>query len=98
MSGALDNKVAVVTGGARGQGAAEARLLAPEGARVVIGDVLEGEGRALAGELGENAVFVPHDVTSEERWGEVVREAVSRFGGVDVLVNNAGVYRPASVE
>jgi len=77
----LANKTAIVTGGARGMGAATARLFVAEGARVVITDVLDAEGEALARELGDSAVFQHHDVAT----------ALSRFGGIDVLVNNAGV-------
>jgi 3alpha(or 20beta)-hydroxysteroid dehydrogenase len=93
----MEGKVAIVTGGARGQGAAEARLFVEEGARVVIGDVLEAEGKALAAELGENAAFVRHDVTSEQSWAGVVKAALSLFGKLDVVVNNAGIYRPGTI-
>ena len=65
----LKGKVIIISGGARGQGAAEARLFAAEGARVVIGDVLESEGHQLASELGPAAAFVPHDVTQATDWG-----------------------------
>lgn len=89
--GRLQGKVAIVTGGARGMGAATVRLFVAEGAKVVIGDVLEDDGRKLAAELGTSAVFVKHDVTREDSWQQVLETAVSRFGGVDALVNNAGV-------
>jgi 3alpha(or 20beta)-hydroxysteroid dehydrogenase len=87
----LAGKVAIITGGARGMGAATARLFASEGARVVIADVLEAEGDALAREIGKESLFQQHDVANEESWQRVVREAVAHFGGVDVLVNNAGI-------
>ncbi len=91
--GRLDGKVALITGAARGQGAAEARLFASEGAFVVLGDVLDDEGERVADELGGHAVYCHHDVTSEEEWEAIVRAARSRFGPVDVLVNNAGVFK-----
>src|ERR1700736_2813023 len=87
----LGGKVAVITGGARGQGAAEARAFVAEGANVVVTDVLDDEGKALAGELGDAAVYLHHDVRREEDWASVVSEAESRFGKLDVLVNNAGI-------
>ncbi len=90
----LAGKVALISGGARGMGAAEARLFATEGAKVVIGDVLEKEGRqveAAINEVGGEALFVRLDVTLEEEWEGAVEAAVSRFGKLDVLVNNAGV-------
>jgi 3alpha(or 20beta)-hydroxysteroid dehydrogenase len=89
--GRLDGKVAIITGGARGQGEAEARLFVAEGARVVIGDVLDAEGEAVASELGDAAVFAHLDVTDEEQWNAAVVLAEERFGSVNVLVNNAGV-------
>lgn len=88
----LAGKRAIVTGGARGQGAAEARAFVAEGATVLIGDVLDDEGRALAAELGDAATYLHLDVTSTEDWAA----AVATLGGVDVLVNNAGIYRRAS--
>ena len=91
MSNRLDGKVALVSGGARGMGAAHARGFVDEGAAVVIGDILSDEGSQLAAELGERAHFVELDVTSEESWVVAVGAAESRFGGLDVLVNNAGV-------
>jgi len=93
----LDGKVAIVTGGARGQGEAEARLFVQEGAKVVIGDVLVDAGEALAAELGDDAVFVRHDVSDEVAWEAVVATAVERFGGVHVLVNNAGIGHTAPI-
>jgi 3alpha(or 20beta)-hydroxysteroid dehydrogenase len=89
----LQGKIILISGGARGQGAAEARLFAAEGARVVIGDVLEAEGRRLASELGDAAAFVRHDVTQEKDWETAVK-AAERFGGLHGMVNNAGIYQP----
>ena len=90
--GRLDGKVALVTGGARAQGAAEARLFAEEGAKVVISDVLDDEGEALAKEIGDAAVFRHHDVREAQRWDEVVGESLDEHGRIDVLVNNAGIF------
>ncbi|GGC35733.1 3-alpha-hydroxysteroid dehydrogenase [Siccirubricoccus deserti] len=87
-------KVVLITGGARGQGEAEARLLVAEGARVVIGDVLEEKGRALAAELGPNTVFLKQDVTVEADWAAAVAAAEKLGGGLHGLVNNAGIYQP----
>lgn len=89
--GRLSNKVAIITGGARGMGAATVRLFAAEGAKVLIADVLDADGSALAKELGTNAAFIHHDVTDEASWGATLAKATSTFGKVDVLVNNAGV-------
>src|SRR4051794_33374119 len=89
--GRLDGKVAIVTGGARGQGGAEAALFRAEGAEVVITDVLADAGQAHADAVG--ATFVAHDVRSEEEWAEVVRHTTERHGRLDVLVNNAGIFR-----
>jgi 3alpha(or 20beta)-hydroxysteroid dehydrogenase len=89
----FDGKVILVTGGARGQGAAEARLLVQQGAKVVIGDVLEKEGSELAKQLGSSAKFVRHDVTSEADWARAVQTAES-LGGLHGLVNNAAIYQP----
>jgi 3alpha(or 20beta)-hydroxysteroid dehydrogenase len=87
----LDGKVALVTGAARGQGAAEARLLAAEGAKVVLGDVLDHDGAAVAAELDGRAVYRHLDVTSEDDWTTAVETAVEHFGGLHVLVSNAGI-------
>ena len=96
----LENKVALISGGARGMGAVEARLFAENGARVVIGDILEDEGRRTEAEINEaggECVFVRLDVTSEESWHDAVAAAVGRFGKLDILVNNAGIYRTHNV-
>ncbi len=92
MGGRLAGKVAVITGAARGQGEAEARLFVAEGARVVATDVLTAEVEAVAADLGDAAVALTHDVTDAEAWNRVVATAVERFGGLDVLVNNAGIH------
>ncbi|WP_067482974.1 glucose 1-dehydrogenase [Actinomadura hibisca] len=93
----LEGKVAVVTGAARGQGAAEARLLAEAGAKVLVTDVLD-EGREVAAEIGAAARFVHHDVTDAASWAEVVATATGEFGRLDVLVNNAGIWRTAPID
>ena len=92
----LEGKVALITGAARGQGAAEARLFAQEGAKVLLADVSDPEGIAVAAEIAEaggNAVYVHLDVTNEAEWDAAVQVAVSSFGKLDVLVNNAGIWR-----
>lgn len=90
--GRLDHKVALITGAARGQGAAEARLFVREGARVFLCDVLEEEGQALAAEIGADglASFARLDVSDAEAWQRVVREIEAKAGRLDILVNNAG--------
>ena len=97
----LEGKVALISGGARGQGAVEARLFVQEGAKVVIADILEDEGQRVEAEINENGgdcLFLRLDVTSEANWQEVVAATVARFGKLDVLVNNAGIYRTERVE
>ncbi len=89
----LNGKVALITGAARGQGAAEARLFAQRGAKVVLCDILDGEGQAVAAEIGANATYVRLDVTSEASWQAAVKAAVSKFGKLNVLVNNAGIVK-----
>ncbi|MFI8767806.1 SDR family NAD(P)-dependent oxidoreductase [Streptomyces sp. NPDC053792] len=92
--GKLDGRVVLVTGAARGQGEQEARLFAAEGAKVVLGDVLDDAGEQLAKELGEDrAAYVHLDVTSEGDWTAAVAAAKERFGKIDGLVNNAGILR-----
>ena len=86
--------VVLVSGGARGQGAAEARLLVAEGAKVVIGDTREDAGRRLAAELGPAAVFVRHDVADEAEW---TRAAAEALGGLHGLINNAGIFIPRTL-
>ncbi len=92
--GRLEGKVALISGGARGMGAAEARLFAGEGARVVIADILDDAGKRVEAEIAESggkAVYARLDVTSEDGWRRAVQTAVDRFGRLDVLVNNAGI-------
>ena len=91
--GRLDDKVALITGAARGQGAAEARLFAAEGARVYLSDVLDDEGAATAADIGAAASYHHLDVTDEEAWIALVGDIVDAEGRLDVLVNNAGIFR-----
>ncbi len=95
----LDGKVALVSGAARGQGAAEARLFVAEGARVVMGDLLDDEGRDVAASLGDDAHYVHLDVTQEASWTQAVHIATERFGRLDVLVNtpaSSGCHRSST--
>jgi 3(or 17)beta-hydroxysteroid dehydrogenase len=97
--GRVNGKVALITGAASGVGKADALLLAREGARVVLTDVNEEAGRALAAEIGaENAMFVRHDISSEEDWISAIQQTQERFGGLDVLVNNAAILAIATIE
>jgi len=92
----LQNKVALISGGAKGMGAVEAKLFAKEGAKVVIGDVLETEGKQIEAEINETGgecLFVPLDVTDENQWNEAVAATLGRFGKLDILINNAGLTR-----
>ena len=91
MAGRLDGKVALITGAARGQGEAEARRFVAEGAKVLLTDVLDAEGEAVAAELGDAAAYRHLDVTSEEDWNAAVADAEARFGPLSILVNNAGI-------
>ena len=97
----LEGKVAFISGGARGMGAVETRMFATEGARVAFGDVLDEEGRKLEAEINETggqALFVHLDVTREGDWQNAIASTVSRFGKLDVLVNNAGISGHGRVE
>jgi 3alpha(or 20beta)-hydroxysteroid dehydrogenase len=94
----LEGKVAIVTGGSQGMGESTVRQFVANGAKVVIADVLEEKGQALAESLGENAVFHRLDVTSEENWQEVVDFTEKHFGCLNVLVNNAGILHMASIK
>jgi cyclopentanol dehydrogenase len=97
----LDNKVALITGGARGQGAVEARLFAAEGANVVICDVLDEEGKRIESEInntGGSSLFAHLDVTDESEWQHVIETTLNSFGKLDILVNNAGIYKWSQVE
>ena len=97
----LEGKVALISGGARGQGASEAKLFAKEGARVVFGDILDQQSRQVEAEileLGGEAVYLHLEVTSEEHWQAAVATAVDRFGRLDILVNNAGVVSRGVLE
>jgi 3alpha(or 20beta)-hydroxysteroid dehydrogenase len=92
MGGRLEGKVALISGGARGQGATEAELFISEGARVVIGDVLDDEGKATADRLGDACRYVHLDVTLEADWVNALQVTVDEFGAPDILVNNAGIF------
>jgi len=96
--GRLDNKIAIVTGGAQGQGAAITRAFVAEGARVVIADVAKEAGQALADELGATAHFVHHDVSDAAAWATLVEDTNTRYGPVNVLANNAGILRFGDIE
>ena len=99
--GRLDGKVAIISGGARGQGEVEAKLFAKEGAKVVFGDILDDEGRqveAAIRQAGGEATYVHLDVTEEADWQEAVQTAVATYGKLDILVNNAGILRRDGIE
>ena len=97
----LEGKVALISGGARGQGACEGRLFAQEGAKVVLTDILDEEGEAVAAEIrqqGGDAIYVRLDVTQEQQWQDVIQATVDRYGKLDILVNNAGIFPMVRVE
>jgi 3(or 17)beta-hydroxysteroid dehydrogenase len=96
--GRVQDKVAIITGAASGLGAEDARVLVREGAKVVITDIQDDLGQAVAAELGENALYLNHDVRSESRWQEVVGQTLAHFGKLDILVNNAGLVHFQTVE
>lgn len=94
----LEGKVALITGGARGMGASHAKHFIEEGANVIITDILDKEGVAMAESLGEQALFVQHDVTKMSDWENVVSEAEKKFGPINVLINNAGIALSNTIE
>jgi cyclopentanol dehydrogenase len=99
--GRLSGKVAIISGGARGQGAEEARLFASEGAKIIIGDILDSEGIQVESEIverGGQAKFVRLDVSIEDDWSKAVQLAISEYGKLDILVNNAGILLMKGVE
>ena len=96
--GRLNGKVAIVTGGAQGQGAGICRAFVAEGAQVVIADIAKDHGQALAEELGDAVVFVDHDVSDAASWASLVEDTNTRFGPVNVLANNAGILRFGEIE
>jgi 3alpha(or 20beta)-hydroxysteroid dehydrogenase len=98
MADRLTGKVALVSGGARGMGAAHARAMVAEGAKVVLGDILDDEGGVVAKELGDSARYVHLDVTRPDDWDAAVATAISDFGGLHVLVNNAGIINVGTIE
>jgi len=94
----LKDKIAIVTGAARGMGAATARLFAREGATVIVADLPQSDGRALAQELGSSAAFQPLNVAAESEWQALVADLIARYGRIDALVNNAGILHFCALE
>lgn len=97
VAGRVAGKVALITGAARGMGAAHAKRLVAEGASVVLGDILDGEGAALAADLGSAARYIRLDVTKPDDWAAAVALCVGDFGRLDILVNNAGIFGGAAI-
>ena len=97
VSGRVNNKVALITGAASGMGKVDALLLAREGAKVVLADLNEADGNAVAAEIGDAALFMRLDVTDEDNWRQVIAATVAHFGRLDILVNNAGLMMLGSV-
>src|SRR3954453_1291330 len=97
MTGALDGKVAIITGASRGQGEAEARMFADEGAAVVVADVLDEPGQKVAESIGDRALYHHLDISSEQEWNDCVAAAVSAFGKLDILVNNAAILKMSPI-
>lgn len=93
----LQDKVIIITGAAQGMGDTHARLCLKEGAKVVLTDINVEKGQALEKELGSNALFIKHDVTSEQDWAHVIKETEVKFGQINVLVNNAGITTHKSI-
>ena len=99
--GRLDGKIALISGAARGQGEVEAKLFAREGAKVVLGDVLDREGQqveAAISELGGEASYIHLDVTSEQDWQSAIEHSLASYGKLDILVNNAAILSPQGIE
>ncbi len=96
--GRVTGKVAIVTGAASGVGKEDALLLAKEGAKVVLTDVNEEAGQAVAKQIGDAALFVKHDIASEDQWKDVIAKTEAKFGGVDILVNNAAILIYGNIE
>jgi 3alpha(or 20beta)-hydroxysteroid dehydrogenase len=96
--GRVDGKVALISGGARGMGASHARALVAEGAKVVVGDILDDEGKALADDLGDAVRYVHLDVTQPDQWQAGVSTAVQEYGKLNVLVNNAGIINGSPLQ
>ena len=97
----LQDKVAIITGAARGMGAAEARIFAKEGAKVVLGDIQVEDGQSVAQEINEaggQAIFIEMDVSKQSDWQRAIDAAISNFGKINVLVNNAGIIERDSLE
>ncbi|MCC5890682.1 MAG: glucose 1-dehydrogenase [Alkalibacterium sp.] len=96
--GRLDGKVAIITGGAGGMGKMHGKFFVREGAKVVIADLESSNGEKVAEDLGDNALFVAFDVTSESSWEDLVKKSEEKFGPVSILVNNAGIVKQNSIE
>jgi 3(or 17)beta-hydroxysteroid dehydrogenase len=96
--GRVEDKVAIVTGGASGIGRACAGLLASEGGRVLLTDIDSDRGARAIKEIGGNAAFIPHDVSAESQWESVIAAAEARFGRLDILINNAGIVKMGTIE
>lgn len=90
----LKGKIAIITGASQGMGESHARKFIAEGAKVILTDLNEEKGKKIADELGENALFVKHDVSDAEQWKDVVAKGEEKFGPINVLVNNAGILGP----
>ncbi|MCB1667370.1 MAG: glucose 1-dehydrogenase [Pseudomonadales bacterium] len=94
--GRLSGKVAIVTGASQGMGAAHVKMMVEEGAKVIMTDINDKDGQALADELGENALFIKHNVASAQDWAKVVEQGEAKFGTINVLVSNAGLLGPVA--
>ncbi|MFC3158326.1 short chain dehydrogenase [Chryseobacterium arachidis] len=90
----LKGKIAIITGASQGMGESHARKFIAEGAKVILTDLNEEKGKKIADELGENALFIKHDVSDVEQWKNVVAKGEEKFGHINVLVNNAGILGP----